>query len=157
MLALYIIESEVRDFMNKLLREEVFDGFEVRGVELNTLTKFEINGKLDKDFLPDDQKETERLYCTWSELRPHILNLIKGTKRPKTFKIVFSLPTQAVESLHKSASAYFLNLTFDGSIILITAMSSEKNFQMDKSVGNVWDEYATDFFKKNKIVVSTQI
>ena len=72
MLALSI--SDVRGFMVKLLKEEVFDEFQLRNVVINTFARFEIYGT------------KEDGYASWSEIRPHIFGIIKGDKLPKTIK-----------------------------------------------------------------------
>ena len=75
MILISIPESNVKDFMKKLLKETLFDNFEINGVEIISFTKFEISGKLYED--------NERKNCTWRELRPYIFNIIKGTQKPK--------------------------------------------------------------------------
>lgn len=150
MLALKIIDSEVKDFMNKLLRESVFDVFEVRGVEIMGFTKFEISGILDAA-ARDDVSAPARNYCTWQELRPYVLHIIKGGKKPKSIKIIFSPSLQETLAVHANASALFLNLTYDGDGLLLTTASAQKNFSLDKSLDAAWEESVFDFLKVNRI------
>ncbi len=146
MYAFVIAESEMKTFMNKLLRGNAFDEFEIRGVEVHSFAKFEISAALDKDYLPEAERETGRRFLTWPELKPYIFNIIKGTRRPKHMKFVFSLPAAQVEALHPKAAAYFLNLTFDGDGVFGTTASSEKSFTMDKTIDIAWEEYVRKFF-----------
>lgn len=152
MLALTATDNELKDFMNKLLKEEVFDAFEVRTAEIAMHFGIEINGLLNKSLLPEDAKAPERNYILWSEVRPLVFSFIKGKVKPKTIKIVLSLPMGEVQKLHKNASAYFINILFENDKIMITTASSEKVFSMDKAVGDCFDSYVAEFFNKNNIV-----
>ena len=147
MLSFSIEETEVRDFMNKLLRDTAFDYFEVRGVIITTFARFEIGGAVS-----GEAREGCNGYCTWKELRPYVFGIIKG-RRPRAFKIVLSLPADWAQALHSNISACFLNLIFDGNRILCTAVVSEKAFALDKAAGGVWHEYIKCFFKENKITM----
>ena len=150
MLSFSIVETEVRYFMNKLLKEELFDFFDVREVDIITFARFEIDG-----FIPAEASEGGKppaRYCSWGELRPYVFEIIKG-KRPRALKIVLSLPVEQAVLLHSNMSACFLNFMFDGIRVLCTASVSEKAFALDKAAGEVWHEYALKFFKENNIVV----
>lgn len=158
MIVINIQEAEIKDFMSKLIKEETFDTFEVRGVEINSFTKIEISGIQDKDFLSDYEKEFEiKKYCTWKKLRPYVFNIIKGNKRPRSIKIVFSLKSEKLSALHENASALFLNMNFENNEILFITGVSQKNFSLDKSLDNLWDDFVIQFFKENNIFVSTHI
>ena len=150
MLSFCIIETEVRRFMDKLLREDLFDFFEVRGVDIVSFARFVIDGAIMNEAHKDGKSSLS--YCTWGELRPYVFNIIKG-KRPRVFKIVLSLPAEQAQMLHNNVLSCFLNLMFDGSRILCTASSSERTFTLDRSFDGVWHEYILKFFKENKIVI----
>ncbi len=142
-----VFNSDVKTLMGKLLREETFDFFEVRGVEVVSLTRFEISGVLNKEFATE--KETERNFCTWGELKPIVFSLVKGKVQPRHMKIVFSFPSEKVASLHENASAYFLNMHFENGDVMFTTASQEKVFKMDKSLDTCWDEFVKKFFGQN--------
>jgi len=147
MFSFHVVEAEVRDFMNKLLREKVFDAFGVRGVFIVSFARFEIDGAI-----PEEARENDGGYCAWAEMRPYVFHIIKG-RRPKTLKIVLSLPKEQAQMLHNNMSACFLNIMFDGTQILCTATASEKSFALDRVADEIWCEYITEFFKKNNIAV----
>ncbi len=140
----------VKDFMAKLLKEDVFDSFEVRGVEISTFTKFEISGILYKDFIQGD-KEGLGEYCTWQILRPIVFSLLKGKERPKNIKIILSASSDLLQKIHENASAMFLNFMFENDEIMLTTATSEKNFTMDKAVNISWEHYVENFFRTNSI------
>ncbi len=151
-----ITESDVKAFMGILFKNTIFDFFEVRELEVATFSKFYINGILDKDYLDGSlSKEVTRNYSTWEELKPYVFNIIKGNKRPKVIKIVFSMPIEKLGEIHQNASALFLNIVFENEEIQFTTANSEKVFSMDRSVDGVWDDYIKKFFKDNNIFIST--
>ncbi len=153
MFAFKIIEQEVKPFMNKLLREEAFDKFEVRGAEIWAVTKFSINGALNKEYIEVGGEPLTRSFCLWQEIKPYILFIIKNNKRPKFFKLTLSYPQGHVESVHENAQALFINITFENNEILCTTATSEKNFSLEKIVDVVWENRIRNFLKKNGIAV----
>lgn len=147
--------QNVKGFMSMLLKNDTFDTFEVRHVQVQTFTNFEISGILDKDYYTEDEQlQRIRNYCLWSELRPIVFHLIKGNKLPKTIKLIFSLPNDIMESVSDKASALFLNITFESGQINCVTGSSQKDFSLDKSVEYIWDEYIENLFKKLEISVT---
>ncbi len=152
MLACKIDETQVKDFMNKLLKDTVFDSFQVRGIELISYTKFEISGAIQKEYF---EEAGARRFCTWEEMRPFVFHLIKSYKRPKSLKTVLSLAGENLEKIHPNATACFLNILYEGNQIQFTATATEKSFSMDKTVELRWIEYIKEFFKKHNIIIST--
>lgn len=149
MINISITADFLRIFMNKLLKEDLFDTFEVRGIELLTLTRIELSGIYNKKFL---QTENIKNFCTWKELKNIVFELIKGTKKPSYFKIVFSYPENLITEISKDAKALFLNIYFENNSINISTATSQINFSLDKSLDHVWDEYIINFLKINQIL-----
>ncbi|MCL2664959.1 MAG: DUF5721 family protein [Defluviitaleaceae bacterium] len=139
-----VADAAVREFMQRLLRENIFDAFDVRGVDLVSFTGFEIDGI--------DRRETERRkFCRWSELRPHIHEIVKSGPKPKTLKIIFSLAEETAAAFHPNAAALFINLLYENGAVALTAAAGQKNFSLDKSMEQQWDMYAENFLTENKI------
>jgi len=138
MYAFEISAAEMKNFMNKLLREAAFDEFEIREAEVQTFARFEISCKP----------------LGWAELKPYIFGVIKGRPRPKYMKFVFSAPPALVERLNPKAAAFFLNLVFDGEKTTGVTAASEKNFTMDKSIDGAWTEYVRAFFSRHGIRIT---
>lgn len=142
-----------KSFMHLLLRDKLFDSFEVRNIILNTFTQFEISGVLEKSYFSlDEQEQFSRNFCLWSELKPTVFQLIKGNKQPRYLKIVLSYDNTKLSNICENAAALFLNIVFENGNIICTTGSSEKNFSLDKKVENSWDEYVSGYFKTNNIV-----
>lgn len=148
MLAFTVAESEVKILMNKLLREDMFDNLEVRSINLETIVNYEISGNINSDYLAEAE---ERAYAKWSEVKPYIFQLIKGHKKPKLMKIVFSLNQTALNNLHENAGSAFLNFLYEGDCITCITGTSQKSFSLDKSVDIAWEEMIKKFFSKNEI------
>lgn len=153
MLVINIQQEEIKNFMNKLLKEETFDKLDVRSLILETIVKYEINGNINNDYLKENE---ERTFIKWQELKPYILNLIKGCKKPKYIKIIFSLEEKTMLNLCENASAMFLNISYiDNNINIITG-TSQKNFSLDKMEDKIWEDTVLKFFEKNKINIKIE-
>ena len=144
MLALAMDEPAVRGFMNRLLREELFDLFEVRSVEINALTRVDISGELAGE---------ERSYATWARLRPLVMSVIKLHQMPRHMKIIFSCDGETAAAIHSNASALFLNMVYENGSLTFTAATAQKQFMMDKTLDEKWEEYVNFFFSGNGIAV----
>lgn len=153
MLVFSIEKDEVKYFMQKLLKDEVFDKLEIRSLELETIVKYEISGNINKQYLKEDEN---RYFVRWQELKPYIHNLIKGDKKPKYLKIVFSLEESAVLKLCENASAMFLNIVYLNEEIKGTTGTSQKNFSLSKLEDKVWEDTILKFFQKNNINIKIE-
>ena len=147
MLALTLDESQVRGFMNRLLKEELFDAFEVRSVEINALTRVDVSGELSGD---------SRTFATWAQLRPLVVAIIKNHQMPRYLKIIFSYAAETVSSIHQNASALFLNLVYESGGLHFTAATAQKLFSLDKSLDEEWEKYVNSFFSRNGVPVKNK-
>jgi len=156
MLVIELTGEDLKNLMNLLLKHATFDKFQVRGVEICTYTKFSISGILEKTYYPEAEREgIKRNYCLWSELRGHALEWIKGDRQPKALKIVFSPDEEATADIHGNAAALFLNLHYEDQLARFTTATSQKSFDLDKSLDQAWDEMIRKFFRKNFPKVNT--
>lgn len=149
MLLFKIQKDSVKAFMNTLFKENIFDNFETRGVEIVTFTKFQISSILS---LSDGEERTKN-YCLWGELRQYCFDIIKGKTRPKQIKIIFALDKEKTEELHNNTSCFSLNMLYDGEEITFTSATSQKTFDLDKSSDELWEGYLKKFFKASGIPV----
>ncbi len=152
MLIIKIMESEIKQFMSYLIKEDKFDSFETRGIEITMFTKINISCAVEKDFY--ENKEDLPDFCSWSLLKPYVFNIIKGNTRPKNMKIVFSF--KDTKEIHDNAKALFLNILFDNNMILCTTATSQINFSLDKNVDFSWEDYIKGFFKNLGIAFSIE-
>ena len=153
MLALSVPEDGVKLFMQKLLKEDVFDLFEVRTVVISTFVRFEIAEEKQKL----ENEDPKRQICHWGKIRPFVFSILKGQKKPDYIKTVFSFDTSKTCEIADGAAALFLNMTFDGVKVLITTGMAQKTFSLDKSPEKRWDEYISGFLKDAGIEFESQI
>ena len=132
-----IPENHVKNFMNVLLKSEIFDTFEARRVEIHNVASFVI------------ESETKNL---WATLRPFALHIVKDGGKPTLLKVVLS--HTAPETLHPNAAALFLNLAYDNGAITCTSATSQKEFALNKDLDHFWDDWVTDFFHKRGVIIT---
>ena len=123
MLALKL--TDIKDFMNKLLRSDIFDHFLLQEADILTGASFVIDGHINKDFYSSEELEalglTDHKALPFSMLRTQCFDLIKGKKTPSSFKFIFLLsPDNLSRTLASVQSSYtvsdisgmFLNLRY---------------------------------------------
>jgi len=153
MLALAMDESAVKNFMGNLLREDIFDNFDVRNVELLTTTRITIDGKLEN---VDSNISAKGVFSSWKDLRPLVYTIIKSGAKPQWIKIVFSYKATEATTIHSNAAALFLNLTYENNGITFTTATSQKEFALDKSLDTIWEEWIYGLFAKLNISVTVR-
>ncbi len=144
--------EQVKTFMSRLFSKGFMDGFTVIGVELFCVARFTTDGRINPDYLEEGE---ERSLCLWSELRPYIYSLIKGSKKPKYFKAVFALRPYQAEMLHENAASMHLTMSFENDVITFTAGTAQKTFSLSKEEDLAWENYLRKFFNKNGFICET--
>jgi len=144
MLAVELDKAAVKAFMGQLLREEIFDQFEVRTIDIATNIRINI------------ECQTEEGFSTWADLRPVVTAIIKTSPKPSHVKIVFSYKAAEACEIHENAAALFLNLAYENDGVAFTTGTSQKQFLMEKSLDTNWDEWVKGFFAKGDIVVTNR-
>lgn len=154
---------EVKVFMAKLLTQQVFDGFLLKEMELQTFTSFTINGQFHEDFFSQEELEErgDKKYTLWNDVRPIAFSMIKGNKTPLHLKIVFQLPKEhtkhMVERLAGRMSlddigGLYINIRFDKGELYIITGTAIKTFTLDKSLEQEWDKEVKNFLQKQGII-----
>jgi len=154
MLAITLSEAETKGFMNKLLKEEMFDGFDVRSVVVNSFVRLELDGTPEQPAAEGDTVQ-KPAYCVWSKVRPYVFQFIRGSERPKSMKFIFALAAADVEAMFPEAAALFLNITFDGQISVTTG-ASQKKFTLDKTLDHAWGSYVQSYLEENNIKIEME-
>ncbi len=148
MLSLSIPEPHVKSFMNRLLRESLFDAFEIRGAEVAARTRISVSGAIEDE---------AGGFVKWAEIKPLITEIVKTGGRPRYMKIIFSADSGVVGTIHENAQALFLNLVYENNGVTFTTASAQKQFALDKSLDTQWDEHIMKFFAEGKIEVSERM
>ena len=150
MVTLPVINNNL--FMNCLLKQTLFDPFEVREVTLHTSYKMHLDGRRNTDFYDHEELEGLSEYLSWCELKPHVYEHIKGTKSPTYLKIILSTPPSKTKEISDEASTFFLNISYkEGAISCITG-TAYTSFSLDKTPEQTWDQKMTQFLISNNLV-----
>ncbi len=157
--------TEKKNFMNLLLRSELFDNFLLAEASIHAAVNYEIDGRLNHSFYSADELESLRLsdleYLPYGKLRPICFDLIRGHHAPSYFKFVLALsPANLRNTVLASGTsvspqdirAAFLNILYQNENLVLATGVSYRTFIADKSFENEWNKYAMHFLKKNKII-----
>ena len=161
MLALQI--QSMKTFMNKLLTQDAFDIFLLEEATISTAITYSIDGHINADFFPMAERTPELIpyeFRPWSEIRSLCYELIKGKYTPLSFKFVFQLKPEHVQSTlgkeHLSPEStklksMVLTVKYDGSKALLTSGTSYQTFVMDKTADVLWDRNLASYLTKKEI------
>lgn len=134
-----------KQFMNKLLKSDLFDLFEVREVILHTAFKMILDGKRNKDYFDIYDDDVINPYLNWGEIKKNIYELLQGHKLPTYFKIILATPPEKTQSLSLDVTTFYLNIQFKDNHILCSTGTSYKSFTPDQSSDAIWDAYTQRF------------
>lgn len=160
MIALNIVD--VKDFMSKLLVGDIFDTFWMTEMEILTGNQFKINGHLNQSWFDKEEleKNGEREYAKWKEIKPFAFQIVKGNKTPQALKIIFMYPQNGIAKFldeigsnfcKEEVEGLFLNIRYEKNILHIITGVSISTFSMDKSLEKEWDEKIKGFLKSKEI------
>lgn len=154
----------IKDFMQKLLIAETFDGFLLSEASITTYATFQIDGSFHPEYLSSAEAELlsaeQAGFALWRRVRPFFFDLTKGKNTPLRFRIVFRLAPHNVERLvaqsgvslrPEDVDGLFLNIRFDGSALACTSGASLRVFSLDKALEHAWDEMLERFFRREEI------
>lgn len=156
--------TDVKDFMNKLLRSEVFDHFLLQEAVITSAASFTLNGQITKGFYSEEEIKELHLegcrFLPFSMLRGNCFDLIKGKKTPSAFRFVFLLsPANLEKTLNAVGSSYkpsdvtgmYINLKYQNQLLSLTTGIAYNIFSTDKTLENEWDKMVMKFLKQNEI------
>ena len=156
--------TDIKTFMNKLLRSEVFDHFLLQEAVISTGATININGQITKDFYSKEEIEELQLegcrFLPFSMLRNNCFDLIKGKKTPSAFRFVFLLsPKNMEKTICSVGSSYtpsdvtgmYINLKYQNQLLSLTTGISYNIFSTDKTLETEWDKMVMKFLKQHEI------
>lgn len=153
MYSFFIDGEDIKIFMNKLLKENSFSGFDLRSCEIKKDIFISFDGRLNKSFFDE---EIEEDYCNWENAKHYIYDSIKGKKQPESIKLILSLNKNALEKIHKNAKACFLNIVFEEGKVAVATGTAQREFSLDKSLDDAWEDSVKRFFNKMNIVQNVE-
>lgn len=153
-----ILNLKTKNCMQHLLLKPTFDSFSLIEGEITTYNTFRIDGYIHKKFYEDaPQKE----YSSWGDLREFCFHIIRGKRTPLNFRFILSLPKEEFEAFlidqeipslsHTDIQGLYLNFKYDGTNLQCITGTSLNIFTMDKTLENIWDNYARKFFLNQEI------
>lgn len=156
--------TDIKDFMNKLLRSEVFDHFLLQEAVITSSATYTINGQITKGFFTDEELEELNLiecrFLPFSMLKGNCFDLIKGKKTPSSFRFVFLLsPSNMERTISAVGSSYnasditgmYINLKYQNQLLSLTTGIAYNIFSTDKTLEAEWDKMVTKFLKQHEI------
>ncbi|HCA33721.1 MAG TPA: hypothetical protein DEP00_01035 [Lachnospiraceae bacterium] len=170
---------DVRLFMQGLLTGRLFYGWQFRSAQINVINLYEIDGRVNTDYITDEEKAQREAghklsYLNWDEVQSRVRSLILGGHTPTMMNLTLALDPSMVPGLDRDlVDSVLLNIRFgkpqntavegagtdrEGSadtlqapvLTLITGISM-KTFTMDKSQERLWDEKVPGFFERHNI------
>ena len=143
--------QDVKEFMNHLLRSDLFHPFYLWEASIKTAVHYHIDGRLNQDFYNTDELEarTQSDYISWAEIKPQIFSMIKGSKTPLSMKIILMLSKANTNQLltkynlplsAENINGLFFNIHYDGTNLSCTTGVSYRTFTMDKRLEAVFEE-----------------
>ncbi|MBR2045629.1 MAG: hypothetical protein IJ958_05785 [Agathobacter sp.] len=156
--------TNIKDFMNKLLRSEVFDHFLLQEGVITSSATYTINGQITKGFYSEEEIEELGLegcrFLPFSMLRTNCFDLIKGKKTPSAFRFVFLLsPKNMEKTIASVGSSYnvsdvtgmYINLKYQNQLLSLTTGIAYNIFSTDKTLEAEWDKMVMKFLKQHEI------
>jgi hypothetical protein len=162
MLALEL--TDIKDFMNKFLRSDIFDHFLLQEASITSAASYVIDGRMNKGFYSQEELTELGLstyaFLPYSMLRTHCFDLIKGKKTPASFKFVLILSPEnlrrTLERIHSSyseedISGVCINIRYQNQLLSLTTGISYRIFSVDKTLENEWDRFVKQFLTQHDI------
>lgn len=156
--------TDVKNFMNKLLREETFDHFLLQEAVIVGAVTYSISGQITKGFFQEEeliQQQLEGLrFLPFSALRRTCFDIIKGKKTPSSFRFIFLLsPDNQKKTIASIGSSFqnedvtgmYINLRYQNQLLSLTTGISYNVFSVDKTLENQWDQMVMKFLTRNEI------
>lgn len=154
----------IKEFMNILLRTDIFDSFLLSDGSITTYMTFHLDGHCRADFFSPEDEEYEQVtqerYVPFSLVRPACFDLIKGKRTPSSFQFVFQLSREnqartlasiASPLSTEDISGMYLNLRYQNQQLTCTTGVSCQVFSLDKSLEQSWDTLVKRFLKTHQI------
>lgn len=156
--------TDIKDFMNKFLRSEIFDHFLLQEGVIHSAASYVIDGRVNKGFYSGNELEELSLkdcsFLPYAMLRGNFFDLIKGKKTPSFFKFVLLLsPENLRRTLTSTGSSFsenditgvFINIRYQNQLLTLTTGISYNIFSTDKTLDNEWDRLVRQFLKQHEI------
>lgn len=142
--------ENIKTFMEQMFHGDMFDRFHVNECEVTTFVTFRTDGTRHEEWFDTDEKEEDSTgLIMWQVLKPYVFEWIKGKKTPNKIKIDFC-------HYMSNGDVGSIRVQYEKEQLLLFTGYMQKEFSLDKSSQQQWDDNCLQFIKKNEIV-STQL
>ena len=135
--------TDTKDFMNKLLRTEIFDNFLLQEAVITKAASYIIDGHLQKGFYSSTELE-ENGIAGYSIL-PFRMLLLSPENMEHTLSSLHSAFTVS------DISGFFINIRYQSQLLTLTTGISYNIFSADKTLDSEWDKLVMKFLANNDI------
>lgn len=156
--------TDIKTFMNQLLRSETFDNFLLAEASISKDATFSIDGHVNPSFYSkeelDGQGLSERSILPYAMLRPVCYQLMRGSRVPVSFKFILTLsPENMANTLARSESGLtasdvtgmLLNISFQNGQLFLTTGISYASFYADHTLDHEWDAMVRKFLSRHSV------
>ncbi|MBE5955356.1 MAG: hypothetical protein E7253_02775 [Lachnospiraceae bacterium] len=154
--------QDVKEFMNQLLRSDLFHPFYLWEASIKTSVSYHIDGRLNQDFYNTEELETlpQTDYIPWAQIKPQIFSMIKGSKTPLSMKIILMLSNANTNQIltkynlplsAENINGLFLNIHYDGTNLSCTTGVSYRTFTLDKRLEAAFEENILNWLRQLNI------
>ena len=152
--------KSTKNFMQKLLRAEIFDVFLLLEGTVITSCSYTLDGHLQKEFYTNEEWEDEEIrpyeFVRWADMKELVFQMIKGTHTPVYMKFSFMLRPEIAKQYELTGEeslikGYVLNIRYENGVITCMTGVSYSGFSMDKEPEKLWDKTLQEFLEKNEI------
>lgn len=161
--------KDQKQFMNRLLKSDLFDHFLLAEATINGAISYHVDGHINREFFDEEELRSltadDSCYIPFGHFRPICYELIRGRHTPLYLKFIFMLsPSNMSKTLASTDSGLnpedidgmFLNLTFRDGVMLLTSGVSYHTFTLDHSLDAAWDALAARFLSSHGIDFDVQ-
>lgn len=152
--------SNQKDFTTRLFMQDDFDDLLLDSAVFRVYADYTIDGRVNSSYFDNDSEEYKLSFLPWIKYRSVCFQMLKGTRKPTYFKLVFRLSGEHCRQFEQhagisldslSVNGLFLNIRYDNTGIFITTGISLKTFSMDKTAETAFEEYILQYLHDRKI------
>lgn len=158
MIALQI--TETKEFMNQLLKEELFHHFLLVEAAIMNGVTYTLDGKVSDTFRKEFPADFPYNFVLYKTVQPKLFEAVRGSHTPGYMKFIFCLTPENIQktilSIHSSCApedvvGMYINIVFQGEHPLVTTGVSYRVFVKDYTLEQEWDRLVKLFFTKNEL------
>lgn len=156
--------TDIKTFMNQLLRSEMFDHFLLEKAVIAKDATFTVDGRCNESFYSKDELQEQGLaggaFLPYGKLRPACYQLMRGSHTPVFFQFILTLsPENLKKTLDRSESGLterdvagiLINLSFQNGRLVLTTGISYAAFCADRTLDREWDAMVKKFFIRHAV------